>query len=244
MRLPFAEVEAVSWTEDDLVVRRWKWWESWFSFVCLVGNAVWFGFSRRSCWMAGIASAFTGNRKPVSPIAVSIVAFTFDCGVDFHSFGGLGVFRVCVDQGGFDGVHFGLAKDYLSTDISRLQRATSRRRCDRSRSDGALVQWRDPAHGATRPDAVQQTRLRYVTGKADALLSFDVTALEYGVDVAGEEEGKESLGTYRQLLPKVLRSIFLPMVSSLMCSNFVLFPITERASQVGPVETIAACLFS
>ncbi|XP_037561215.2 retinal-specific phospholipid-transporting ATPase ABCA4-like [Dermacentor silvarum] len=82
-------------------------------------------------------------------------------------------------------------------------------------------------------------RLRYVTGKADALLSFDVTALEYGVDVAGEEEGKESLGTYRQLLPKVLRSIFLPMVSSLMCSNFVLFPITERASQVKHLHIIS-----
>ncbi|KAL3212790.1 hypothetical protein MRX96_007841 [Rhipicephalus microplus] len=34
---------------------------------------------------------------------------------------------------------------------------------------------------------------------------------------------------YRVVLPKVLRSIFFPLVSSLMCSNFVIFPTAERA---------------
>ncbi|KAH7962532.1 hypothetical protein HPB52_016719 [Rhipicephalus sanguineus] len=80
-------------------------------------------------------------------------------------------------------------------------------------------------------------RLHSVTGESDALFSFEVTVLD-GADV-GDEEEVASQGAYRQLLPKILRSIFFPMVSSLMCSNFVLFPITERVLQVKHLHTIA-----
>nr|XP_054932394.1 phospholipid-transporting ATPase ABCA3-like [Dermacentor andersoni] len=83
-------------------------------------------------------------------------------------------------------------------------------------------------------------RLRYVSGKNDALFNFEVTVLDYGVNIAADDvEEEKSPGAYRELLPKVLRSIFFPMVSSLMCSNFVLFPITERASQVKHLHIIA-----
>ncbi|KAL1487449.1 hypothetical protein MTO96_046538, partial [Rhipicephalus appendiculatus] len=77
-------------------------------------------------------------------------------------------------------------------------------------------------------------RLHFATNNSDALFSFDVTVLD-SADVGGEGGG-ESHGAYRELLPKILRSIFLPMVSSLMCSNFVLFPITERVLQVELAE--------
>ncbi|XP_049522545.1 LOW QUALITY PROTEIN: phospholipid-transporting ATPase ABCA3-like [Dermacentor silvarum] len=88
--------------------------------------------------------------------------------------------------------------------------------------------------------AYNNARLRNVTGDADATFSFDVTAprpeknetvVKLGVS-SDEAEHIRSQNTYRVLLPKVLRSIFFPLVSSLMCSNFVLFPIAERALQV------------
>ncbi|KAH8029524.1 hypothetical protein HPB51_001249 [Rhipicephalus microplus] len=82
-------------------------------------------------------------------------------------------------------------------------------------------------------------RLRNVTNDASADFSFEVTA-------RGSEELHAAMGggpgvlaehirsqnTYSTLLPKVLRSIFFPLVSSLMCSNFVIFPTAERALQV------------
>nr|XP_037289980.1 LOW QUALITY PROTEIN: ATP-binding cassette sub-family A member 3-like [Rhipicephalus microplus] len=80
-------------------------------------------------------------------------------------------------------------------------------------------------------------RLHFITGKTDVLFSFEVTVLD-SANVGGEGEHGESHGAYRELLPQILRSIFLPMVSSLMCSNFVLFPITERALQVKHLHII------
>nr|XP_037272977.1 ATP-binding cassette sub-family A member 17-like [Rhipicephalus microplus] len=41
------------------------------------------------------------------------------------------------------------------------------------------------------------------------------------------------------MLPKILRSIFFPLISSLMCGNFVMFPIAERALQVKHLHMIA-----
>ncbi|XP_065309368.2 phospholipid-transporting ATPase ABCA3-like isoform X2 [Dermacentor albipictus] len=88
--------------------------------------------------------------------------------------------------------------------------------------------------------AYNNARLRNVTGDDDATFSCDVTAprpaknetvVKLGVS-SDESELIRSQKTYRVLLPKVLRSIFFPLVSSLMCSNFVLFPIAERALQV------------
>ncbi|KAL1423936.1 hypothetical protein MTO96_020729 [Rhipicephalus appendiculatus] len=67
---------------------------------------------------------------------------------------------------------------------------------------------------------------------------LDENNLDYGTKVA-EDENEESQDTYRELLPKVLRSIFLPLASSLMCSNFVLLPIAERVQLVKLLHSIA-----
>ncbi|KAL1427722.1 hypothetical protein MTO96_017158 [Rhipicephalus appendiculatus] len=94
--------------------------------------------------------------------------------------------------------------------------------------------------------AYNNARLRNVTGDDEATFSFDVTAprppknktvVKLGVSKA-ESEQIRSQNTYRVLLPKVLRSIFFPLVSSLMCSNFVLFPIAERALQVKHLQLL------
>ncbi|KAL3214651.1 hypothetical protein MRX96_051446 [Rhipicephalus microplus] len=89
-------------------------------------------------------------------------------------------------------------------------------------------------------------RLRNVTNDASADFTFEVTA-------RGSEELHAAMGggpgvlaehirsqnTYSTLLPKVLRSIFFPLVSSLMCSNFVIFPTAERALQVKQLHMIS-----
>ncbi|XP_049270031.1 retinal-specific phospholipid-transporting ATPase ABCA4-like [Rhipicephalus sanguineus] len=80
--------------------------------------------------------------------------------------------------------------------------------------------------------------LRYVTGVKDANFRVAVTQLDYGAKVA-EDENVKSQNAYRELLPKVLRSIFLPLASSLMCSNFVLLPIAERVHLVKLLHSIA-----
>lgn len=76
-------------------------------------------------------------------------------------------------------------------------------------------------------------RLRNITKSATAKISFNVAAPPRRGKVVSstkaESEQIRSQNTYREVLPKVLRSVFLPLVSSLMCSNFVLFPIAERA---------------
>ncbi|XP_075538376.1 phospholipid-transporting ATPase ABCA3-like isoform X2 [Dermacentor variabilis] len=81
-------------------------------------------------------------------------------------------------------------------------------------------------------------RLKYLTGIHDAVIRFQVKQLDYGSKVA-EDENVKSQNTYRDLLPKVLRSIFLPLASSLMCSNFVLLPIAERVQEVKHLHSIA-----
>ncbi|XP_077512882.1 ATP-binding cassette sub-family A member 7-like [Amblyomma americanum] len=83
-----------------------------------------------------------------------------------------------------------------------------------------------------------EARLQYVTGLDDAVFRFEVKELDYGSH-APEDENTVKQSVYREVLPKVLRSIFLPMVSSLMCSNFVLFPISERAMQVKHLHVVA-----
>ncbi|KAH6923179.1 hypothetical protein HPB50_024602 [Hyalomma asiaticum] len=89
-------------------------------------------------------------------------------------------------------------------------------------------------------------RLRNVTNDANADFVFEVTARgsEEHHAVAGsgsgvKEEDLRSQNNYRTILPKVLRSIFFPLVSSLMCSNFVIFPTAERALQVKQLHMIA-----
>ncbi|KAL1425910.1 hypothetical protein MTO96_018746 [Rhipicephalus appendiculatus] len=81
--------------------------------------------------------------------------------------------------------------------------------------------------------AYNRARLRNITKLADADFSVGVVlappANVSSTSSKGESELIRSQNTYREVLPKVLRSIFLPLVSSLMCSNFVLFPIAERA---------------
>ncbi|XP_070378311.1 phospholipid-transporting ATPase ABCA3-like isoform X1 [Dermacentor albipictus] len=83
--------------------------------------------------------------------------------------------------------------------------------------------------------AFNTARLRNITKDFKAKLSFNVVAPPRQVQGHGvssskaESEQLRSQNTYREVLPKVLRSVFLPLVSSLMCSNFVLFPIAERA---------------
>ncbi|XP_077560468.1 uncharacterized protein LOC144175241 [Haemaphysalis longicornis] len=83
-------------------------------------------------------------------------------------------------------------------------------------------------------------RLRNVTRVEGAAFTFEVnaqlsnahsSATVGDTEKAAEREHINSQNAYRELLPKVLRAIFLPLVSSLMCSNFVLFPISERALQ-------------
>ncbi|XP_077534435.1 phospholipid-transporting ATPase ABCA3-like [Haemaphysalis longicornis] len=89
-------------------------------------------------------------------------------------------------------------------------------------------------------------RLRNVTGSADAYFSFDVTApvasyfeQKTAVD-EGPEEKKDSIDidSTRDMLPKVLRSIFFPLSSSLMCSNFIMLPIGERALKVKQLDML------
>ncbi|KAK8768076.1 hypothetical protein V5799_005143 [Amblyomma americanum] len=83
-------------------------------------------------------------------------------------------------------------------------------------------------------------RLRNITGVKTAEFVFEVSSRGaedrhlLGEEVGLEKEQISSQNTYRTVLPKVLRSIFFPLVSSLMCSNFVLFPTTERALRVCP----------
>ncbi|KAH8025265.1 hypothetical protein HPB51_005616 [Rhipicephalus microplus] len=94
--------------------------------------------------------------------------------------------------------------------------------------------------------AYNNARLRNVTGNDEATFSFDVTAPrphenKTGINLGApkaESEQIRSQNTYRVLLPKVLRSIFFPLVSSLMCSNFVLFPIAERALLVKHLQLL------
>ncbi|XP_065303387.2 phospholipid-transporting ATPase ABCA3-like isoform X2 [Dermacentor albipictus] len=86
-------------------------------------------------------------------------------------------------------------------------------------------------------------RLRNVTNMETAVFDFDVTTGamegERGVgNQASLDEDVHSQNRYRNMLPKYLRSIFFPLVSSLMCSNFVFFPITERKLQVKHLHMI------
>ncbi|XP_049513422.1 phospholipid-transporting ATPase ABCA3-like [Dermacentor silvarum] len=86
-------------------------------------------------------------------------------------------------------------------------------------------------------------RLRNVTNVETAEFDFDVTSrgieVEHGAATqASLEEDVRSHNAYRSMLPKFLRSIFFPLVSSLMCSNFVFFPITERELQVKHLHMI------
>ncbi|XP_037498748.2 ATP-binding cassette sub-family A member 2-like [Rhipicephalus sanguineus] len=87
-------------------------------------------------------------------------------------------------------------------------------------------------------------RLRNVTNVTTAEFGFDVTSRgseeeRDGAATKSIEEDIRSQSTYRMMLPKILRSIFFPLVSSLMCSNFVMFPIAERALQVKHLHMIA-----
>ncbi|XP_037529062.2 ATP-binding cassette sub-family A member 2-like [Rhipicephalus sanguineus] len=89
-------------------------------------------------------------------------------------------------------------------------------------------------------------RLRNVTNDANADFTFEVTArgseelhAAAGSGSGVREEDIRSQNTYRTLLPKVLRSIFFPLVSSLMCSNFVIFPTAERALGVKQLHVIS-----
>ncbi|XP_037583010.2 ATP-binding cassette sub-family A member 17-like [Dermacentor silvarum] len=89
-------------------------------------------------------------------------------------------------------------------------------------------------------------RLRNVTNDAAADFTFELTARgsEELHAAAGSgsgvlEEDIRSQNTYRTILPKVLRSIFFPLVTSLMCSNFVIFPTAERALKVKHLHMIA-----
>ncbi|XP_077552729.1 phospholipid-transporting ATPase ABCA3-like [Haemaphysalis longicornis] len=81
-------------------------------------------------------------------------------------------------------------------------------------------------------------RLKNVTGSKKYRFTFYVTeeALEDVKGEASEQYGGQN--TYHELLPKVIRSVVFPLCSSLMCSNFVLFPIAERALQVKHLHMI------
>ncbi|XP_037529093.2 phospholipid-transporting ATPase ABCA3-like [Rhipicephalus sanguineus] len=88
-------------------------------------------------------------------------------------------------------------------------------------------------------------RLRNVTKDDSADFIFEVTSR--GVkdaqvaqrDTPGMLDHASGGSQYRVVLPKVLRSIFFPLVSSLMCSNFVIFPTAERALGVKQLHLIA-----
>ncbi|KAH9371289.1 hypothetical protein HPB48_022527 [Haemaphysalis longicornis] len=101
-----------------------------------------------------------------------------------------------------------------------------------------LVQRGDPAHGSSRHKLVRQCAPEECHGIKKVPLHFlcDRRSLE---DVKGEaSEQYVGQNTYHELLPKVIRSVVFPLCSSLMCSNFVLFPIAERALQVKHLHII------
>ncbi|XP_077553247.1 retinal-specific phospholipid-transporting ATPase ABCA4-like [Haemaphysalis longicornis] len=82
-------------------------------------------------------------------------------------------------------------------------------------------------------------RLRNVTNVGDATFSFDVST--FGLEALPQLDSwnrYSSHNKYYQVLPEVLRSIFFPLCSSLMCCAFVLFPIAERAMQVKHLHMI------
>ncbi|XP_075524840.1 phospholipid-transporting ATPase ABCA3-like [Dermacentor variabilis] len=87
-------------------------------------------------------------------------------------------------------------------------------------------------------------RLRNVTKMATAEFRFGVTS-RGSEDVHVTEGGRHVYDTasggseYRTVLPNVLRSIFFPLVSSLMCTNFVIFPTSERVLGVKHLHMIA-----
>ncbi|XP_064476304.1 uncharacterized protein LOC135390539 [Ornithodoros turicata] len=68
--------------------------------------------------------------------------------------------------------------------------------------------------------------LRNLTNDRSAYIQLEIIASSSAAKA--EDEDETSRGTYRYVLPKVLRSIFFPMASSLMCSSFIVFPVTER----------------
>ncbi|KAL1420360.1 hypothetical protein MTO96_024195 [Rhipicephalus appendiculatus] len=87
-------------------------------------------------------------------------------------------------------------------------------------------------------------RLRNVSNVTTAEFGLDVTSRggeeeRGGAATPSVEEDIRSQSTYRTMLPSILRSIFFPLVSSLMCANFVMFPIAERALQVKHLHMIA-----
>ncbi|KAH6922296.1 hypothetical protein HPB50_012323 [Hyalomma asiaticum] len=88
-------------------------------------------------------------------------------------------------------------------------------------------------------------RLRNVTKDTTAYFLFDVTSRGLGDAQLAARSHRGEMGhvarttQYRTVLPKVLRSIFFPLVSSLMCSNFVIFPTAERALGVKHLHMIS-----
>ncbi|KAH6926302.1 hypothetical protein HPB50_016485 [Hyalomma asiaticum] len=88
--------------------------------------------------------------------------------------------------------------------------------------------------------AFNRARLRNITKSVNAKLTFAVVSAPRRTSSSPKHESELILSqnTYREVLPKVLRSIFLPLVSSLMCSNFVLFPIAERALLVKHLQLL------
>ncbi|EEC04726.1 ABC transporter, putative [Ixodes scapularis] len=87
--------------------------------------------------------------------------------------------------------------------------------------------------------AYNTARLRNLTGNPRSRMTFSVRANP--VALIEEDEAEQNQNTYREVMPKILRSILFPMVSSLMCSNFVIFPITERVVQASSEALHLAC---
>ncbi|XP_042145265.1 ATP-binding cassette sub-family A member 2 [Ixodes scapularis] len=87
-----------------------------------------------------------------------------------------------------------------------------------------------PHAGLLALSAFNTARLRNLTQNPTATMVFSVKA--HPSVKRDENELVKQQNTYREVMPKVLRSIFFPMVSSLMCSNFVIYPVIERVTQV------------
>ncbi|XP_064476871.1 retinal-specific phospholipid-transporting ATPase ABCA4-like [Ornithodoros turicata] len=72
----------------------------------------------------------------------------------------------------------------------------------------------------------------------DPSVNFNLEVVAFAPKPEDEDE-RQFHRTYADVVPKVLQSIFFPMISSLMCSSFVVYPVMERVLQMKHLQFMA-----